>query len=861
EVPPTFTRKSERWDVMVQTSDGSKESEETSASTTVANSAPTVELGWVDAEPSASDDLVLLVSPNDPDFDELSVELSWTVDGAASSNVGETVPASATLRGQRWIATATVSDGEAAPVVAEARVDVANSAPRVYALSMSPEPLRTDDNTKVSYSAEDADGDSIITTQQWLVNDVLTDFSSQTLPASQYQRGDEVKVGVSANDGFVEGDIAWFSAVVANTPAVVAGVALNPRVVDESVEVGCMGVDWHDSDGDDERYLITWYVNDVAIGTGATLTGADFERDDRVRCTLIPWDGHDEGAEWASETVTVDNAPPTLASLSIGPADPVKDDVIKATYGATEDLDGDPVELSHEWKVNGTLVSGATTLDSSWFKHNDTVQLLVRPVDGLSHGAPVSSNELTGANNLPEIVSVTLTGGDVFTDDVIEATVIAADFDAEKVTLAYTWYADGKLVSGPTAEFLDGTLYFAKDQVISLLVTPSDPTGPGKSATSSKLTVSNSPPEAPLVYIDPPAPEPDEALGCKIDKSSYDADADSVTYTFKWYDDEVLSSKGSTTSHTNDTIAAKHRYDDDAWSCEVVPNDGDDDGDSGWAYPHSNGPWTFTSCAQDGQSGPSQSQCDSEYKGAPLEDRVTVAAGVQTFVAPAPGTYRIEAWGAQGESAQSGRFGGKGARIRGDLKLLRGQKIQILVGQQGESDGCSAGGGGGSFVLDGTGKVLIVAGGGGGTRTAVSQNGCDGRVSGFAGTGSRSAITWSCAAKTTDLGSGGLISSGSWGSAGGGLNSNGKGEYLSGNGGVAPKNGGTGGGAGSYKAFGGFGGGGAGNGKCGGGGGGGYSGGDGGRIAGGAGSHNSGTSKSESAGVQSGHGKVVIERL
>ena len=121
--------------------------------------------------------------------------------------------------------------------------------------------------------------------------------------------------------------------------------------------------------------------------------------------------------------------------------------------------------------------------------------------------------------------------------------------------------------------------------------------------------------------------------------------------------------------------------------------------------------WTFTNCGQTGRSGPSQSQCDSEYGAG----EVNVNDGIQEWTVPYTDTFMIKVWGAEGGAATYS--GGDGAKMKGIFELTSGQTIQILVGQKGISNSNSSrggGGGGGSFVVDGSGDPLIIAGGGGG---------------------------------------------------------------------------------------------------------------------------------------------------
>ena len=230
-----------------------------------------------------------------------------------------------------------------------------------------------------------------------------------------------------------------------------------------------------------------------------------------------------------------------------------------------------------------------------------------------------------------------------------------------------------------------------------------------------------------------------------------------------------------------------------------------------------------------------------------------VVNGIQIWTVPRDGTYRITAAGARGGQSQNwGPWGGTGASMRGDFVLVGGDKIKILVGQQGDSNYYDGGGGGGSFVTTFDNSPLIIAGGGGG-----------GGPSGFSGSGGKNGLTTTSGASTSGAG-------GSNGSGGGQTSTAGGGGGLTGNGGNAAGSWGgysftNGGQGGSAQARGGFGGGGSGGGTNGAGGGGGYSGGAGSGWSydgGGGGSYNIGTNQSNTAGGgPAGNGFVTIERL
>jgi hypothetical protein len=282
------------------------------------------------------------------------------------------------------------------------------------------------------------------------------------------------------------------------------------------------------------------------------------------------------------------------------------------------------------------------------------------------------------------------------------------------------------------------------------------------------------------------------------------------------------------------------------------------------------GPATFTPGGVTGISGPTLAQAKTGLTGAGTTAWVNdtnyfnVTSGIQYWTVPQTGSYRIEAWGAQGGSP-SGSYanGGFGARMRGDFDLTSGEIIRILVGQTGSN--AYGGGGGGTFVIKSpyntTQSILVIAGGGNATSpwsSTVSH-----------GTTSSTGQT-SSAYGGGSAGAGGNSNAGVYGGAGFSSNAPGTDSCSA----TRPQsftNGGAGG-SGASNGKGGFGGGSATDDQCYGasGAGGGYSGGGGtsssSQYGGGGGSYNNGTNQSNDSGsqgtaTQTGNGKVIITKL
>lgn len=269
---------------------------------------------------------------------------------------------------------------------------------------------------------------------------------------------------------------------------------------------------------------------------------------------------------------------------------------------------------------------------------------------------------------------------------------------------------------------------------------------------------------------------------------------------------------------------------------------------------------TFTSGDTDGNTGPSLAAARNGLSGPETAawknntEYFNTDNGIQLWTVPKSGTYRIEAYGAQGGDEQGANRGGLGARMQGDFNLTGGEIIRILVGQRGNPT--RNGGGGGTYVFRNATdfEPLIAAGGGGGAGSSQSYATSGGQ------TGTSGGQSYGASYASGTNGNGGSTSTNSgWGGAGAGWLTNGGDGGVYGGVAYAPRNTGAGGNvftcAGGYGGFGGGGGGGC----NGGGGGGGYSGG--GTGGGGGGSYNGGSNQSNTAATRSNSGQVTITAL
>ena len=116
-----------------------------------------------------------------------------------------------------------------------------------------------------------------------------------------------------------------------------------------------------------------------------------------------------------------------------------------------------------------------------------------------------------------------------------------------------------------------------------------------------------------------------------------------------------------------------------------------------------------------------------------------IIPGTYSFPITTSGEYSIDVLGASGGefvlAVPGGVPGGRGAEVFGDVKLVLGDVLTLVVGGHGGTGPVAGGGGGGSFItLDNNGGYLLAAAGGGGG-AGYAQVGLPGLGTNHAGAG------------------------------------------------------------------------------------------------------------------------------
>ncbi len=335
-----------------------------------------------------------------------------------------------------------------------------------------------------------------------------------------------------------------------------------------------------DPEGNNITYAYEWLLGGSVIQTSDTLLSSNTNKDEEWTVRATPSDGTLTGTP-AEATITIGNTTPEMTMVSISPSNPALQDTLTCNT-ATYDADGELVNISYQWLINGNLQSSMTNTLSGPFQQNDTITCRATPDDTDDVGVSME-DDVTITNSAPTISSLTLSPNAVYTNDIITATVVASDSDGDPISYTWNWSitdTSGNITtvtnsSSVVNDVLDGIGNFDRDDVVNVEVVAFD----GSSSTSlfsPLVAILNTPPTAFNLVVDPANPVAGvDELSCTAQGS--DADGDGVTLSIEW------NQNGNSTSYVNQNVPAVELINGDTWECVVTPDDGDAQGTSATA--------------------------------------------------------------------------------------------------------------------------------------------------------------------------------------------------------------------------------------------------------------------------------------
>lgn len=229
--------------------------------------------------PKATDPLQVSYSYADADEDaEGATLIRWYVDDAPMPQFDGLleVPASATVRGERWRVEVTPHDGfDFGQPVRSEQVVIGNEPPTATNVRISPTAPRRADELVLSYTFTDPDGDPESGTRvRWYRNEQhRAELDDRLAVAAPLTRGDAWRATVEPGDGATQGFMVPSNTVtVGNTPPVIVEAPNVSLPASGAQTQATLSVVAEDVDGDPLTY--EWRFAQQTIGTAETVTHA-----------------------------------------------------------------------------------------------------------------------------------------------------------------------------------------------------------------------------------------------------------------------------------------------------------------------------------------------------------------------------------------------------------------------------------------------------------------------------------------------------------------------------------------------------------------------------------------------------------
>lgn len=165
-------------------------------------------------------------------------------------------------------------------------------------------------------------------------------------------------------------------------------------------------VEAEDPNGDRIELGYQWSIGHQRIDGGPALQLPSVPKGTRIEVRVTARDEESVGSP-ATASATVGNQRPLLLGIAIEPPGNVTvEHDLQAVPRAT-DPDGDPLDYTFTWRVNGREVEdSAAVLDRAEFRRSDEITLAVVASDGTDDSTPIESQPVSVGNAPPRIVSI-----------------------------------------------------------------------------------------------------------------------------------------------------------------------------------------------------------------------------------------------------------------------------------------------------------------------------------------------------------------------------------------------------------------------------------------------------------------------
>ncbi len=597
-LPAGLFRKHQKVEVEVRAFDGELAGPPVRASATAKNTPPTAPRVEIrPPRPRKGEALrAAIVEPaRDADGDPLTYRFSWTKNGAPFGAAGEgrEIPGAEVARADRFELTVTANDGEATGPRATAMAAVANTPPVPPRISVEPRRPVGGETLKlvILEPARDVDGETVGLGIAWSRDGRPTGSGAETLPPSQFRKGERVRVVVTPRDGEESGPVASFEVLVEDAPPTAPAVAFatDRPAVTSPLRVA-VKTPATDPDGDGLRYEYRWLRDGapVALADGSErsklppfwtsaseVPANELRKGQRWEVEVRAHDGERHGPS-ATAAVAIVNSPPPAPRLLFSPERPRRVDGIGVSIEQPPDPDGDRITYRYAWTRSGKPFAAPpeqAQIPRNEARKGERWVVEVVASDGEAE-SPAVRHEGVIAGTAPGPTAVTLCDGPVPAGTVLQARIAlaASDADGDAVTYRHEWTVNDRPVPAATGQVRLAAPALQKHDRVRVTVTPWDGDLAGPPA-AAECAVVNRPPAAPGIALEPAEPAAPRGVSVTIRKPSTDRDGDAVVYRYAWWRDGVPA------PFDGPAIPGATMRHGELWRVEVTPFDGEEEGE------------------------------------------------------------------------------------------------------------------------------------------------------------------------------------------------------------------------------------------------------------------------------------------
>jgi len=338
---------------------------------------------------------------------------------------------------------------------------------------------------------------------------------------------------------------------------------------------------YSDPDGNPESgTVITWYKDSIAQpqGTipGKVVSSSLTAKNEQWYAEVTPSDGQDSGQTITSNTVTIQNTPPTVSTPAISPSQPSSNDDLSITISSSDD-DQDVLTTEIRWYLDGALVSelnDQSTVTSLATRDGDQWYVEIRVSDGEDTTVWKTSQTVTigstaPVNNKPTISTLTILPSNPYTIDTLSLDFLSNDIDGDTIVdTEIQWYRNGVLMPSITTTTLSSE-QTSKSEQWGVHVRINDGTEWSDWEISSSVTILNTAPELDSISLDFSQAQTSQNITLSLSMSDLDGDAPASPET-RWY----KNGQEFTSIENQITLPSSLTSKGDNWTVFVRANDG-----------------------------------------------------------------------------------------------------------------------------------------------------------------------------------------------------------------------------------------------------------------------------------------------